>query len=157
MPFWVFVSVQFVLVINFNLHFLQLFVAVWQSIYTSAKVDFEIKNGKVFVRSLASCGDDHDGTSVMEKVSDIVSQYPALRSLKNVSKTMSSGLDGVQTLTVTVDLLARGKNTDEMALNQFLKTKLEENRVESPSCFTLQFIAVVTRDDPASMIESNKK
>ena len=93
----------------------------------------------------------------MEKVSDIVSQYPALRSLKNVSKKMSSGLDGVQTLTVTVDLLARGKNTDEMALNQFLKTKLEENRVESPSCFTLQSIAVVTRDDPASMIESNKK
>ena len=93
----------------------------------------------------------------MEKVSDIVSQYPALRSLKNVSKTMSLGLDGVQTLTVTVDLLARGKNTDEMALNQFLKTKLEENRVESPSCFTLQSIAVVTRDDPASMIKSNKK
>ena len=43
----------------------------------------------------------------MEKVSEILSQYPALRSLKNVSKNMSSGLDGVQTLTVTVDLLAR--------------------------------------------------
>ena len=60
------------------------------------------------------------------------------------------GPDGEQTLNVTVDLLARGKNTNEMIFNLFLKTKLEENRAESPSCFTLQSITVVNRDDPAS-------
>ena len=86
----------------------------------------------------------------MEEVSDIVFRFPALRRLKNTFKKMSSGLDGEQTLTITIYFSARGMNTGEMPLNQFLKTKLEEKRAESPSCFTLQSIAVVNRDDPAS-------
>ena len=94
----------------------------------------------------------------------IVSHFPALRQLKDITKNLSLGPDGEQTLNVTVDLLARGKNTNEMIFNLFLKTKLEENRAESPSCFTLQSITVVNRDDRAplpslkkKMIKSNKK
>ena len=116
------------------------------------------------MRSLASCGDNNDGTLIMKEVSGIVSHFPALRQLKDITKNLSLGPDGEQTLNVTVDLLARGKNTNEMILNLFLKTKLEENRAESPSCFTLQSITVVNRDDRAplpslkkKMIKSNKK
>ena len=116
------------------------------------------------MRSLASCGDNHDGTPIMKEVSGIVSHFPALRQLKDITKNLSLGPDGEQTLNVTVDLLARGKNTNEMIFNLFLKTKLEENRAESPSCFTLQSITVVNRDDRAplpslkkKMIKSNKK
>lgn len=108
-------------------------------------------------RSLASCDDNHDGTSIMKEVSDIVLRFHALRRLKNTFKKMSSGLDGEQTLTITVDISTRGMNKDEMPLNQFLKTKLEEKRAESPSCFTLQSIVVVNRDDPASLPSWKKK
>ena len=115
-------------------------------------------------RALASCGDNHDGTSVMEKVSEIVSKYAALRSFEGISKNMSLGLAGKQTLTITVNIFARGENTDELTFHQFIKTQLEEKRAESPSCFTLQSIVVVNRDDPASLpslktkkSKSNKK
>ena len=109
------------------------------------------------MRSLASCGDNNDGTLIMKEVSGIVSHFPALRQLKDITKNLSLGPDGEQTLNVTVDLLARGKNTNEMIFNLFLKTKLEENRAESPSCFTLQSITVVNRDDPASLPSLKKK
>ena len=109
-------------------------------------------------RSLASCGDNHDEISIMEEVLDIVLQFPALlRGLKDMSKKMSSGLDDEKTLTITVKFSARGKNTDEKTFQQFLKTKLEEKRAESPSCFTLQSIAVVTQDDPVSLPSLKKK
>ena len=118
----------------------------------------------IYGRSLASCGDNHDGTSVMEKVSDIVLQFPALRSFEGISKNMSSGLAGKQTLTITVNIFARGKNTDELTFHQFIKTQLEEKCAGSLSCFTLQSIVVVNRDDPASLpslkskkSKSNKK
>ena len=118
----------------------------------------------IYGRSLASCGDNHDGTSVMEKVSDIVLQFPALRSFEGISKNMSSGLAGKQTLTITVNIFARGKNTDELTFHQFIKTQLEEKCAGSLSCFTLQSIVVVNRDDPALLLslktknsKSNKK
>ena len=142
-------SVRFVVVINFYLLCLPLFIAVWQSIDTQVELGF-VTTDDTADRSLASCDDNHDETSIMEEVSDIVFRFPALRRLKNTFKKMSSGLDGEQTLTITIYFSARGMNTGEMPLNQFLKTKLEEKRAESPSCFTLQSIAVVNRDDPAS-------
>ena len=109
------------------------------------------------MRSLASCGANHDGTLIKKEVSGIVSHFPALRQLKDIPKNLSSGLDGVQTLTITIALFARGKNKDKLSLRQFLKTKLEEKRAESPSCFTLQSITVVNRDDPASLPSLKKK
>ena len=109
------------------------------------------------MRSLASCGDNHDGTPIMKEVSGIVSHFPALRQLKDITKNLSLGPDGKQTLTISVDLLARGMNTDEITLHQFLKTKLEEKRAELPSCFTLQSITVVNHDDPASLPSLKKK
>ena len=93
----------------------------------------------------------------MNEVSDIVLQFPALRGLKDISKTLLSDLDDEKTLTITVKFSARGKNTDEKTFQQFLKTKLEEKRAESPSCFTLQSIAVVTQDDPVSLPSLKKK
>ena len=77
-------------------------------------------------RSLASCGHNHNGISIMNKVTDIVSQFSALRHLNSTSKKLSLGSDGKRTLTVTVNLSARGMNTDETTLEQFLKTKLQE-------------------------------
>ena len=149
------VSVRFVVVINFNLLFLPLFVTIWQSIDTRAEVVFEATG--TGGRSLASCRDNHDGTSIMKEVTDIVLKFSALRRLKKTYKNMSSGPDGKQTLTITVNFYARGKNTDEMTLDQFLKTKLEEKRAELPSCFTLQSITVVNHDDPASLPSLKKK
>ena len=93
----------------------------------------------------------------MDELSDIVLQYSALRSLKNVSKNLLSDDYGEQTLTITVAVLARGTNTDKMTLDQFLKTKFEEKRAASPSCFTLQSIKVVTHDDPAALPSLKKK
>ena len=61
-----------------------------------AKVVFELKPF-VITRSLASCGDNHDGTSIMEEVTDIVSQFPAFHHLKDTSKTLVLGSDGKQT------------------------------------------------------------
>ena len=97
------------------------------------------------------CGDNEDGTSILTDVSDIALKYPVIRSLKDTSKHLSSGLDGKQTLTITVHYFARGKNTDEMTFTQFLTTQLKEKRAESPSCFDLHSIAVVTQDDPVSL------
>ena len=149
-------SVRFVVLINFNLLFLPLFVAVCQSIETQVELGF-VTTDDTDGRSLASCGDNHDEISIMEEVLDIVLQFPALRDLKDISKKMSLGLDDEKTLTITVKFSARGKNTDEMTLNQFLKTKLEEKRAAAPSCFTLQSIAVVTQDDPVSLPSLKKK
>ena len=145
------------LLINLNLLFLTLFFAVWQSIDTRAEVLFVATDTE-------GCGDNQDETFIMTDVSDMVSHFPALRHLEDISKNLSLGPDGEQTLSITVYFSARGTNTDENTFNQFLKTKLKEKHAESSSCFTLQSIAVVTQDDSASMpslkkktIKSNKK
>ena len=100
----------------------------------------------------------------MKEVSGFVSHFPALRQLKDITKNLSSGPAGKQTLKVTVNIFARGKNTDELTFHQFIKTKLEEKRAVSPSCFSFQSIVVVNHDDPASLpslktkkCKSNKK
>ena len=74
------VSVQFVIVvIIFNLLFSP---AVWQDFEIDADIVFDFLATDTEGRSLASCGDHHNGTSIMHEVSNIVSLYPALRRPK---------------------------------------------------------------------------
>ena len=87
MQYWFLVSVRFVVVINSNLLFLPLFVTVWQGIISSSVVASFVSTGPDG-RVLALCADNHDGNSIMDELSDIVLQYSALRSLKNVSKNL---------------------------------------------------------------------
>ena len=151
------VSVQFVIVIIFNLLFSPLFVAVWQDFEIDADIVFDFLATDTEGGSLTLCGDNHDGTSIMHEVSNIVSQYPALRRPKDISNTLLLHPDGEQTLTISVKFSVRGTNIDEMTFQKFLKTKLQENRAATPSCFTFQSIALVTHDYSAALPSSLKK